>query len=95
MRDLAAAVQDYNALGFTVVPGGEHTDGASYNTLVAFANGSYLAAMNGTTCSFKLTTSARKAVTSSFSSCFRLLISLAYRGSSSTAKLNIYVSTPG
>jgi catechol 2,3-dioxygenase-like lactoylglutathione lyase family enzyme len=42
VRDLTAAVRDYSALGFTVVPGGEHADGASHNALVAFADGSYL-----------------------------------------------------
>lgn len=40
--DLEAASADYTALGFTVVPGGEHTDGATHNALIAFADGSYL-----------------------------------------------------
>ncbi len=42
VRDLAQAQADYAALGFTVVPGGEHTGGATHNALVAFADGSYL-----------------------------------------------------
>jgi catechol 2,3-dioxygenase-like lactoylglutathione lyase family enzyme len=40
--DLSAASADYAALGFTVVPGGEHADGRSHNALIAFADGSYL-----------------------------------------------------
>ena len=40
--DLAAASADYAALGFTVVPGGEHADGATHNALVVFADDSYL-----------------------------------------------------
>lgn len=42
VNDLAAARADYERLGFTVVDGGEHTDGASHNALVSFADGSYL-----------------------------------------------------
>ena len=42
VHDLEAAVRDYTALGFTVVPGGEHADGRSRNALIAFADGSYL-----------------------------------------------------
>lgn len=42
VRDLDQARAAYEALGFTVVPGGEHTDGATHNALVAFADGSYL-----------------------------------------------------
>ncbi len=42
VHDLDAAVRDYTALGFTVVPGGEHADGRSRNALVAFADGAYL-----------------------------------------------------
>lgn len=42
VKELEAAVRDYTALGFTVVPGGEHTGGATHNALVAFADGSYL-----------------------------------------------------
>ena len=40
--DLAVATVDYTTLGFTVVRGGEHTDRASHNALIAFADGSYL-----------------------------------------------------
>src|SRR5699024_1194283 len=42
VHDLEATVRDYGALGFTVVPGGEHADGRSRNALVAFSDGSYL-----------------------------------------------------
>lgn len=42
VRDLAGAVADYEALGFTVVPGGEHTHGASHNALIVFADGAYI-----------------------------------------------------
>lgn len=42
VHDLPQAAADYTALGFTVVPGGEHTGGATHNALVAFADGSYL-----------------------------------------------------
>jgi hypothetical protein len=40
--DLAAAIADYSALGFTVTPGGEHTGGATHNALVVFADDTYL-----------------------------------------------------
>lgn len=42
VHSLDDAVRDYTALGFTVVPGGEHSDGRSHNALVSFADGSYL-----------------------------------------------------
>jgi catechol 2,3-dioxygenase-like lactoylglutathione lyase family enzyme len=42
VHDLDRAREDYAALGFTVVPGGQHTDGATHNALIAFADGSYL-----------------------------------------------------
>lgn len=42
VRDLATAIADYTALGFTVTPGGEHTGGATHNALVVFADDSYL-----------------------------------------------------
>lgn len=42
VRDLARAIEDYTALGFTVIPGGEHQGGASHNALIAFADDSYL-----------------------------------------------------
>lgn len=42
VEDLAEAVEDYEALGFYVSPGGEHTDGATHNALISFADGTYL-----------------------------------------------------
>lgn len=42
VRDLASAVADYEALGFTVVPGGEHVGGATHNALISFADGTYI-----------------------------------------------------
>jgi hypothetical protein len=42
VHDLNAAIADYSALGFTVVPGGEHRGGATHNALVAFADDTYL-----------------------------------------------------
>ncbi len=42
VADLAEAVDDYETLGFTVLPGGEHTDGATHNALISFADGTYL-----------------------------------------------------
>jgi catechol 2,3-dioxygenase-like lactoylglutathione lyase family enzyme len=42
VKDLEKATTDFGALGFTVVPGGEHTDGATHNALIAFADGTYL-----------------------------------------------------
>ena len=41
VRDRAAASADYEALGFTVTPGGEHTGGATHNALISFSDGSY------------------------------------------------------
>lgn len=41
VRDLATATKNYEALGFTVVPGGRHPVG-THNVLIAFADGSYL-----------------------------------------------------
>lgn len=40
--DLAAGIADYTALGFTVIPGGEHPRVGSHNALIAFADGAYL-----------------------------------------------------
>lgn len=42
VADLAQAIADYRALGFTVVPGGRHPGRTSHNALVVFADGSYL-----------------------------------------------------
>lgn len=41
VADLEAAARDYEALGFTVLPGGEHPRG-SRNVLVVLADGAYL-----------------------------------------------------
>ena len=41
VKDLAQATKDYEQLGFTVVPGGQHPVG-SHNALISFADGSYL-----------------------------------------------------
>ncbi|MGB0385627.1 MAG: VOC family protein [Ardenticatenaceae bacterium] len=42
VADLATAMADYEALGFTVLPGGEHKRFGSRNALIAFRDGSYL-----------------------------------------------------
>jgi catechol 2,3-dioxygenase-like lactoylglutathione lyase family enzyme len=42
VSDLEAAMADYRALGFTVVPGGSHPGRTSHNALVVFEDGSYL-----------------------------------------------------
>jgi catechol 2,3-dioxygenase-like lactoylglutathione lyase family enzyme len=42
VADLAQAVRDYEALGFRVAPGGAHSDGATQNALIGFADGTYL-----------------------------------------------------
>lgn len=42
VKDLAAAVAQYTALGFTVQDGGTHADGNTHNALIGFADGSYL-----------------------------------------------------
>jgi hypothetical protein len=39
--DLDTASRDYTTAGFTVIPGGEHTNGKSHNALIAFADGTY------------------------------------------------------
>jgi hypothetical protein len=41
VRDLNQTVADYTAAGFTVTPGGEHTNGETHNALVAFSDGAY------------------------------------------------------
>lgn len=41
VNDLAQAARDYEQLGFTVVPGGQHPVG-SHNALISFQDGSYL-----------------------------------------------------
>jgi catechol 2,3-dioxygenase-like lactoylglutathione lyase family enzyme len=42
VRDLNAAVRDYRALGFIVMPGGVHPGGWTHNALIVLADGSYL-----------------------------------------------------
>ncbi len=42
VRDLDEAIQDWRAQGFTVTPGGVHSDGLTHNALVCFADGSYV-----------------------------------------------------
>ncbi len=42
VENLAAGTKDFEALGFTVIPGGEHPRVGSHNALIAFADGSYL-----------------------------------------------------
>jgi hypothetical protein len=41
VRDLDQTIADYTAAGFTVTPGGEHTNGETHNALVAFSDGAY------------------------------------------------------
>lgn len=42
VHDLAQTIADYQALGFTVTPGGQHPGRTSHNALVVFADGAYL-----------------------------------------------------
>ena len=42
VNDLAATIQDYERLGFTVTIGGEHAHRGSHNALVSFQDGSYI-----------------------------------------------------
>ena len=39
--NLATGIRDYEGLGFTVIPGGEHP-GGTHNALIAFADGAYI-----------------------------------------------------
>jgi catechol 2,3-dioxygenase-like lactoylglutathione lyase family enzyme len=50
VRDLEQAVRDYRELGFTVILGGVHNNGATQNALIAFEDGTYieLLALTGT-----------------------------------------------
>ena len=41
VRDLDQTIADFTAAGFTVTPGGEHTNGETHNALVAFSDGAY------------------------------------------------------
>jgi hypothetical protein len=42
VRELPQAIDNYRALGFTVVPGGDHPGRSSHNALVVFEDGAYL-----------------------------------------------------
>ncbi|MGF1470528.1 MAG: VOC family protein [Rubrobacteraceae bacterium] len=42
VRDLEQASEDYEDLGFNVMPGGKHADGLTRNALIPFEDGSYL-----------------------------------------------------
>ncbi|MFQ5961725.1 MAG: VOC family protein [Candidatus Methylomirabilales bacterium] len=42
VENLAAGIKDFEALGFTVVAGGEHPSIGTHNALIAFADDSYL-----------------------------------------------------
>ncbi len=42
VRDLDQAIQDYRDLGFSVLRGGVHANGATHNALICFANGTYI-----------------------------------------------------
>jgi hypothetical protein len=42
VADLDPAVEDYRALGFTVIYGGRHASGATHNALICFQDGTYL-----------------------------------------------------
>jgi hypothetical protein len=42
LHDLEEAIRDYSALGFTVLRGGVHSNGATHNALIAFEDGSYI-----------------------------------------------------
>lgn len=41
VTELEQAIADYTALGFTVVPGGDHPGGATHNALVSFNDAAY------------------------------------------------------
>lgn len=43
--DLATAIHDFAALGFSVLEGGIHASGATHNALIVFRDGSYLELM--------------------------------------------------
>ena len=42
VMDLKAASADFESIGFNVIPGGIHSGGLTHNTLIVFADGSYL-----------------------------------------------------
>lgn len=45
VMDLKAASADFEGIGFNVIPGGTHSGGLTHNTLIVFADGSYLELM--------------------------------------------------
>jgi hypothetical protein len=42
VHDLPQAMEDYERLGFTVTPGGDHAHRGSHNALITFGDGSYI-----------------------------------------------------
>ena len=42
VADLESAVADFTALGFTILPGGEHVGGVTRNALIVFQDGAYI-----------------------------------------------------
>lgn len=42
VRDLDIAAADFSKAGFTVTPGGEHTNGVTHNALIALGDGAYV-----------------------------------------------------
>ncbi|MCS6774097.1 MAG: VOC family protein [Thermoflexales bacterium] len=42
VRDLDSATQEWSSRGFTITPGGVHSDGQTHNALICFRDGSYL-----------------------------------------------------
>lgn len=61
VRDLSVATQQFNQLGFSVIPGGVHSGGLTHNALIPFSDGTYLELLATTrTTSFKLLTILKK-----------------------------------
>jgi hypothetical protein len=48
VKDLNTASKQFSQLGFTVVPGGVHSSGATHNALVPFQDGTYLELLSTT-----------------------------------------------
>lgn len=42
VNDLETTIVDYTAMGFTVIPGGEHASGTTHNALICFQDGAYI-----------------------------------------------------
>ena len=42
VNDLQQAIADYESLGFTITPGGDHAHRGSHNALITFQDGSYI-----------------------------------------------------